>query len=270
MASAGCLSVILGGSLACATACLHYVFPSSTEVARSRPVHHPAHCPRCRCPCAADQLRLAVAEALCRTAARRNEFAPAVYAVEAEDKMQKWVGDSAGGVSRLRSPVEAVRMGSGTIRPSHHRGEGGGRCSAAACKAPGQLTVCQPRRKRPAARPSSGAAATAPSHHQPLALCARRSRLAAHGAPCLHPPPPPRSYCRRILSPTFWGGEPELLVLSQMLRVPILVYIPAKEAGSRWGRFGWTACRPPALLGGDAARAARMLRYCTARAVPGA
>ena len=38
---------------------------------------------------AADQLRLAVAEALCRTAARRNEFAPAVYAVEAEDKMQK-------------------------------------------------------------------------------------------------------------------------------------------------------------------------------------
>jgi hypothetical protein len=37
----------------------------------------------------ADQLRLAVAEALCRTAARRNEFAPAVYAVEAENKMQK-------------------------------------------------------------------------------------------------------------------------------------------------------------------------------------
>lgn len=37
----------------------------------------------------ADQLRLAVAEALCRTAARRNEFASAVYAVEAEDKLQK-------------------------------------------------------------------------------------------------------------------------------------------------------------------------------------
>lgn len=83
----------------------------------------------------ADQLRLAVAEALCRTAARRNEFAPAVYAVEAEDKMQ--------------------------------------------------------------------------------------------------------NYCRRILSPTFWGGEPELLVLSQMLRVPILVYIPAKEAGSRGGGSGY-------------------------------
>lgn len=56
------------------------------------------------------------------------------------------------------------------------------------------------------------------------------------------PPAPParrsprfHSYCRRIMAPTFWGGEPELLVLSQMLRVPILVYIPAKEAGSRWG-----------------------------------
>ncbi|KAL4442105.1 hypothetical protein ABPG77_011366 [Micractinium sp. CCAP 211/92] len=83
----------------------------------------------------ADQLRLAVAEALCRTAARRNEFASAVYAVEAEDKMQ--------------------------------------------------------------------------------------------------------NYCRRIMAPTFWGGEPELLVLSQMLRVPILVYIPAKEAGSRGGGSGY-------------------------------
>jgi hypothetical protein len=37
----------------------------------------------------ADQLRLAVAEALCRTPKRRNEFAQAVYAVEAEDKIQK-------------------------------------------------------------------------------------------------------------------------------------------------------------------------------------
>ncbi|KAL4427904.1 hypothetical protein ABPG75_001993 [Micractinium tetrahymenae] len=83
----------------------------------------------------ADQLRLAVAEALCRTAARRNEFASAVYAVEAEDKMQ--------------------------------------------------------------------------------------------------------NYCRRILSPTFWGGEPELLVLSQMLRVPILVYIPSREAGSKGGGSGY-------------------------------
>lgn len=27
------------------------------------------------------------------------------------------------------------------------------------------------------------------------------------------------SYCRRLVQPTFWGGEPELLVLSQMLKV---------------------------------------------------
>jgi hypothetical protein len=32
---------------------------------------------------------LAVAEALCRTPKRRNEFVKAVYAVEMEDKMQK-------------------------------------------------------------------------------------------------------------------------------------------------------------------------------------
>ena len=49
-----------------------------------------------------------------------------------------------------------------------------------------------------------------------------------------HPPArsaPCGSYCRRIMAPTFWGGEPELLVLSQMLRVPIAVYISAQEAG---------------------------------------
>ena len=69
--------------------------------------------------------------------------------------------------------------------------------------------------------------------------------------PALIPPlphlrvPPPCSYCRRILSPTFWGGEPELLVLSQMLHVPIKVYISAREAG-RWVAPGWQrACRPP-------------------------
>jgi len=27
------------------------------------------------------------------------------------------------------------------------------------------------------------------------------------------------------MAPTFWGGEPELLVLSKMLRVPIYVYL---------------------------------------------
>lgn len=38
------------------------------------------------------------------------------------------------------------------------------------------------------------------------------------------------NYCKRIVQPTFWGGEVELLVLSQMLRVPIFVYVTAKEA----------------------------------------
>jgi hypothetical protein len=46
-----------------------------------------------------------------------------------------------------------------------------------------------------------------------------------------------RSYCKRILSPTFWGGEPELLVLSQMLKVPIFVYIPSSQGG----RAGYVA-----------------------------
>ena len=32
------------------------------------------------------------------------------------------------------------------------------------------------------------------------------------------------------MQPTFWGGEAELLVLSQMLKVPIFVYIPVEQA----------------------------------------
>jgi hypothetical protein len=36
-------------------------------------------------------------------------------------------------------------------------------------------------------------------------------------------------YCRRILQAGFWGGEPELLVLSQMLKVPIFVYLIDSE-----------------------------------------
>lgn len=75
----------------------------------------------------ADQLRLAVAEALCRTQQRRNEFGAAVLSLQAEDSLQ--------------------------------------------------------------------------------------------------------NYCRRILSPTFWGGEPELLVLSKMLSVPIYVYVAKSDAG---------------------------------------
>lgn len=44
-------------------------------------------------------------------------------------------------------------------------------------------------------------------------------------------------YCQRIQSPTFWGGESELLVLSRMCKQPVLVYIPEAEAkqGKRWG-----------------------------------
>uniref|UniRef100_A0A7S0SZV5 Ubiquitin thioesterase OTU n=1 Tax=Mantoniella antarctica TaxID=81844 RepID=A0A7S0SZV5_9CHLO len=46
------------------------------------------------------------------------------------------------------------------------------------------------------------------------------------------------TYCKRILTPTFWGGEPELLVLAQILRRPVMVYIPAhkvKSAGTTSG-----------------------------------
>lgn len=36
-------------------------------------------------------------------------------------------------------------------------------------------------------------------------------------------------YCRKLLRPTFWGGEPELLVLSKMLKVPIYVFTPPED-----------------------------------------
>ena len=52
----------------------------------------------------ADQLRLAVAEALCRSAKRRNEFAPAVYAIEAEDKLDRWVDWVVGGTALAGGP----------------------------------------------------------------------------------------------------------------------------------------------------------------------
>eukprot|EP00850_Spirogloea_muscicola_P012186 SM000078S22045 [mRNA] locus=s78:62111:63511:- [translate_table: standard] len=45
-------------------------------------------------------------------------------------------------------------------------------------------------------------------------------------------------YCTRITSPTFWGGESELLVLSRMCAQPITVYIPeaaAKQGARTWG-----------------------------------
>jgi hypothetical protein len=40
------------------------------------------------------------------------------------------------------------------------------------------------------------------------------------------------------MSPTFWGGEAELLVLSKMLSVPIYVYLSASEA--KRGRAGFS------------------------------
>lgn len=38
-------------------------------------------------------------------------------------------------------------------------------------------------------------------------------------------------YCTRLDSPSFWGGEVEILILSKMLRVPIHVMQRAQEAG---------------------------------------
>ncbi|KAL2608458.1 hypothetical protein R1flu_027031 [Riccia fluitans] len=48
-------------------------------------------------------------------------------------------------------------------------------------------------------------------------------------------------YCKRIVNPTFWGGESELLVLSRMCSQPIIVYIPEAEAkqGGRRGGGGY-------------------------------
>ena len=34
------------------------------------------------------------------------------------------------------------------------------------------------------------------------------------------------TYCQRITSSSFWGGESELLVLVTMLKVPVAVYLP--------------------------------------------
>ncbi len=44
-----------------------------------------------------------------------------------------------------------------------------------------------------------------------------------------------KNYCRRIQSPTFWGGEPEMIVLSEMLKVPIFVYLSDSEYGGSGG-----------------------------------
>ena len=39
------------------------------------------------------------------------------------------------------------------------------------------------------------------------------------------------AYCKRIVAPSFWGGEAELLVLTRLLRTPINVYLPEGKAG---------------------------------------
>ena len=46
-------------------------------------------------------------------------------------------------------------------------------------------------------------------------------------------------YCDRVQKPAFWGGEAELLVLAQLLKTTIIVYIPAKggERGMNWGTY---------------------------------
>ncbi|KAK4801787.1 hypothetical protein SAY86_022274 [Trapa natans] len=44
-----------------------------------------------------------------------------------------------------------------------------------------------------------------------------------------------KSYCQRIKQPDFWGGESELLVISRLIKQPIVVYIPEHEH-SRGGR----------------------------------
>ena len=67
------------------------------------------------------------------------------------------------------------------------------------------------------------------------------------------------NYCKRIVAPTFWGGEPELLVLSKMLKVPIYVYlpkdsgdgfIPIQKYGEKYSKAGkdWKKRRPVRLL----------------------
>jgi len=109
----------------------------------------------------ADNLRLAVAEALCRTPKRRNQFPQAVIALEAEDNLRKYV-----------------------------------HCTRAKLWWPCPSKTC--------------------------------SNLL--GVLC--------SYCRKLQSPTFWGGEPELIVLSQMLKVPIFVYLSNSEVGT--GKSGFT------------------------------
>lgn len=62
-----------------------------------------------------------------------------------------------------------------------------------------------------------------------MAPCAgaRAARPPAHPAACDACAPNP--HARRIVSPSFWGGEAELLVLSKLLKTPIQVYLPESQ-----------------------------------------
>ena len=43
-----------------------------------------------------------------------------------------------------------------------------------------------------------------------------------------------KDYCKRIIAPTFWGGEAELLVLTALLKQPVTVYLaPGNALGYR-------------------------------------
>ena len=67
-----------------------------------------------------------------------------------------------------------------------------------------------------------------------------------------------QKYCRKIMAPTFWGGEPELLILSKMLKVPIYVYLaqgstgyaPIQKYGEKYSKAGkdWSKRRPVRIL----------------------
>lgn len=112
------------------------------------------------------------------------------------------------------------------------------RCAARRRAATSLRRRCTRWRRRTSCRSEAGLAAATRGHAaagprgQRLPASASLNSAAGAAQHTLPPPhvPPLRSYCRRIMAPTFWGGEPELLVLSQMLRVPILVYVPSREA----------------------------------------
>lgn len=67
----------------------------------------------------------------------------------------------------------------------------------------------------------------------PLVCLPASAAAACSGAPSEAPPaahrPAPCAH-RRIASPSFWGGEAELLVLSKLLKTPIQVYLPEAQA----------------------------------------